>query len=977
MMRAHDHRSFERALRDRIRGEVAFDDLTRGLYATDASIYQIHPVAVVTPIDEADARAAIELAGRHGVSITPRGGGTGLAGQAVGASLVLDFSKHMNRVLEVNVDQRWVRVQAGLVRDELNAMLAPHGLHFAPDPATTNRANVGGMIANNSSGMRSIIFGKTIDHVLETRVLLSDGEEMAFAECDPERYRAHASGAGREAEIYRGVRGVIDRNREEIEKRFPKVMRRVSGYNLDAFVSTDRWNISKLIVGSEGTLATLLEAKLNLEPLPACTALALAHFDDLLEAIRSVPQILEHGPSAVEILDRTVVSRAKSSLTTATRSGFFEGAPEAVLIVEFFGETSEAVEAEARRLASRLRDHRGCTACPLILDPAEQKRVWEVRKHGLGLMLKMRGDRKPIPFIEDAAVPVAVLADYIADVLDVCRRHGTDVAMYAHASVGLIHVRPIIDLKRRDGIDTMKAIQEAAFELVRRYGGAWAGEHGDGLVRSPFVERFFGPQLYGAFREIKRLFDPAGFMNPGKIVDAGPVDANLRYGVGYRVHETPTLFHFREDGGFAAAVEMCNGVGACRKTLVGTMCPSYIATRDEIHSTRGRANALRLAMSGQLGSAGLASRELKDVLDLCLSCKACKSECPSNVDVARLKSEVLRIHHERHGASIRERLIAAAPETASRLAGPLAPVANFVLRSGLFRRTVGAALGFDRRRRLPAYARVPFPVWFRTRSRTRPSGSVPRAEAGRRDDRRVVLFDDTYMNYHEPGVGRAAVALLESCGYEVTLARAGCCQRPRLSHGFLREAMRDGERTLRNLDRYAAEGLPILVCEPGCASALVDDLPDLIDDRDLGDRIRASVMMIDQFLARELDAGRLSGTFSSPMSKLVIHGHCHQKSLFDTEAMKRVLSRLSDLEVRDLDAGCCGMAGSFGYEREHYDLSMKVGEDRFFPALRKLDPGTVVVACGFSCRHQIAEATGLRAIHWVETLRGDLGHGRS
>ncbi len=960
-MKPNDIATLEQDLRAEVRGEVAFDDATRGIYATDASIYQIQPVAVVTPLDEADVRAAVTVARRHGIPVIPRGGGTGLAGQAVGTALILDCSRHMNRILEVNVEEGWARVEPGVVRDELNAALAPHALHFAPDPATTNRACIGGMIGNNSSGVRSIVYGKTIDHVLETRVLLSDGEIMSFVSCDSAEVDRIAEGDDRTAEIYGGVKAIIDANRNEIDKRFPKIMRRVGGYNLDAFTGGDRWNLSNLIVGSEGTLATLLDAKIKLAPLPKHMVLAIAHFDELLDAIRAVASIVAHEPAAVEILDGKVVARARESLTTGAQADFFEGAPKGVLLVLFFGESVEEAEAKTRGLADELTKGRAY-ACPVVVDPATQTRVWEVRKHGLGLMLRMKGDRKPIPFIEDAAIPVEHLADYIDQVLQICRRNDTDVAMYAHASVGLIHVRPIIDLKVQDGIDRMKAIQEGAFELVQRYGGSWSGEHGDGLIRSPFNERFFGAQIYSAFREIKTLFDPAGLMNPGKIVNAGPVDANLRYGVGYSAAEVKTLFHFRADGGFGPAIEMCNGVGACRKTLTGKMCPSYIATRDERHSTRGRANALRLAISGQLDTDGLTSPALHDVLDFCLSCKSCKSECPSNIDVARLKSEFLRIYRERHGSTRRDRLIADAPAMASRIAGPMAPLANAFFGSPLYRKLVAPALGFTEARRPPAYAREPFPTWFAEDRRKGRAGGT---------DRRVVLFDDTYMSFHEPGVGRSAVELLESCGYDVTLARAGCCQRPRISHGFLREAKRDGERTLRNLDRYIQDGLPVVVCEPGCASALVDDLPDLIDDTALGERISTNVMMIDDFLATELAAGRLDVTFSSPATKILIHGHCHQQSLFGTSSMKNVLARVPGLEVDVIDSGCCGMAGSFGYEREHYDLSMKVGEDRLFPALRGLGSETTVVACGFSCRHQIADATGRRAVHWVETLRGD------
>ncbi|MEE8525783.1 MAG: FAD-linked oxidase C-terminal domain-containing protein [Thermoanaerobaculia bacterium] len=958
---AKTENAFARQLRREIRGDVYLDEVTRGIYATDASNYQIQPLAVAVPRDADDVRRALEIARRHRVSVLPRGAGTSLAGQAVGRSLILDFSKYMNRVLELDVKQRWVRVEPGSVRDELNAKVAEHGLHFAPDPATTSRANVGGMIGNNSSGTRSLLYGKTIDHVLELRVLLADGTELDLGPLSAAELAAKTEGDDREAEIHRGLERIVKDHADEIRRRYPKTMRRVGGYALDEFLG-DVWNPAKILVGSEGTLAVVLEAKLRLEPLPRHTALAVVHFADLLEAIRAVEPILSWRPTAVEILDRTILDLARHNLATAPLCDFLVGDPEAVLIVEFYGDTADEAAAKPEAMRADLERRGLGTACPVFLDPVGQSRVWEVRKNGLGLMLGMKGDLKPLPFIEDAAVPVAVLPEYIDRVLALCRELDTGVAMYAHASVGVIHVRPILDLRRGEDIERMKAIAEATFELVMEYQGSWSSEHGDGLVRSPFNERFFGSEIYGALKDVKRLFDPENLLNPGKIVDAEPIDRNLRFGTTYQVPAIDTEYRYREDGSFAAAVEMCTGVGQCRKTLGGTMCPSYIATRDEEHSTRGRANALRLAMSGQLGPEGLTSRRLYQALELCLGCKACKAECPSNVDMAKLRGEFLQKYHDRHGASWRDRLVGSSPVLASKLAGPWAPVVNAVQAHPLFRRLVEATAGIHRERTLPAYARETFPAWF---SRNPPPEPAERS--------RVVLFADTYLSCHEPRIGRAAVELLRSCGYEVVLAAAGCCQRPRISHGFLRRARRDGEKTLRGLDTYLRQGLPVVVCEPSCASALTDDLPDLVDDPELGRRVAGGVLPIDVFLDRELEAGRLTSGFESDAGKILIHGHCHQKALFGTAAMKRVLGRVPDLRVEEVDSGCCGMAGAFGYEREHYELSRKIGEDRLFPAIRDLDGDTAVVACGFSCRHQIEHFTGRSAVHWVEVLRAATG----
>jgi len=955
-----DIAALERDLRREVRGDVFFDEVRLGIYATDASNYQIRPVGVVVPRDADDVRAAMRVARARRVPILARGGGTALAGQTVGAALVLDCSKWMNRILEVCPKERWVRVEAGVVRDELNAALAPHGLHFAPDPATGNRATIGGMVASNSSGTKSLVYGKTVDHVLETTVLLGDGEVVELRERAPDEYAARAAGDGREAEILRGVRAIVEGHREEIARRYPKIMRRVMGYNLDELARAERWNLAKLFVGSEGTLGVLLEAKLRLEPVPAAKGLCVVHFDDLAQALRAVVPILAYDPAAVEFLDDTLLGLALANPAIAPLCHFLVGRPKAVLVVEFFGTSEREAAAKAETLANDLRRDGIGKAWPVILEARRQADVWAVRKNGLGILLSLRGARKPIPFIEDSSVPVEHLPEYIEKVLAICAGHGVQVTLYAHASVGVLHVRPILDLKNPDDIERMKRIAREAFALVKGYGGCVSGEHGDGLVRSPFIEWFYGEEIARAFREVKHLFDPEGRMNPGKIVDPPAMEANLRFGAGYRVEPMEALFAWREEGSFAEAVERCTGVGACRKTGDGTMCPSYMATRDEEHSTRGRANALRLAMTGQLGKEAMTEEALGEVLDLCLSCKACKTECPSRVDMAKLKSEVLQWRHDRRGATLRDRLVGASPGMAARLAGGPAKLVNRVLRSRISRWMLERTGGFDRRRVLPAYAAEPLPAWFARRGEGKATGGRPR----------VVLFDDTYMNYHEPEVGRAAVELLEGFGYEVILARAGCCQRPRISHGLLRAARREGTRTLRNLDRFAREGLPIVCCEPSCAAALVDDLPDLVADAELGRRVAERVRMIDVFLEEEIRAGRVEGGFEAAVGgKILIHGHCHQKALFGTGAMRALLGRVEGVDVSEIPSGCCGMAGSFGYEREHYDLSLRIGEDRLFPAVRAADPGATVIACGFSCRHQIADATGRRAVHFVQAIR--------
>lgn len=960
-MQVHEpitHLAFVDELEKSIKGEVLTDDYSLGMYSTDASFYQIKPLAVVLPMDASDVKKAIEVAARHKLKILPRGGGTSLAGQTVGDALVLDFSKYMNKILEVNVQERWVRVQPGLVRDELNEEMAKYKLHFAPDPATSSRANVGGMVGNNSSGTKSILYGKTVDHVLEADVLLADGTQMTLKELSPEELAQKAQQQNREGEIYRNFSLTINSHKEDIKQRFPKVMRRVGGYNLDEFVYTDRWNLAKLVTGSEGTLAVTLELKLNLEPLPKFKSVVVVHFAELLEAIRAVQPMLPYKPSAIEIIDRTVLRLSAENLTTKQLCHFIDNDPAAILIVEFYGDTQESVIERPKQMIDVLKQQGLGYTYPIFPAGKEYDDVWTLRKKGLGLMMGIKGEKKALSFIEDAAIPTEVLPEYIDEVLKICEKHNTEVSMYAHASVGVIHVQPLLDLRDAQDIVNLKNITDETFDLVVKYGGSWSGEHGDGLVRSAYNERFFGKRLYQAFKDVKKLFDPENRMNPGKIVDAQTIELNLRYGTEYKDPEVKTAFHYHSENSFRESVHMCTGVGECRKVLGGTMCPSFKATRDEEHSTRGRANALRLAMSGQLGKDGLSSKRLHEVMDLCLSCKACKSECPSNVDMAKMKSDVLQMYYDEHGLSLRDRLIRDSSKAASMVAGSLAGVVNFVQHTRLFRLVMQKLAGFDKRRTLPEYTKEPFYKWFEK------NGNNTFVNPGKK----VVLFADTYLNFHEPQVGVSALQLLNSCGYEVILANVGCCQRPKISHGFLREAREEGMKTIQGLMKYIDQGLTVVVCEPSCASALNDDLPDLIDDQTLAARLKSNVMMIDAFLEKEIEKGRLNKKFESIAGDILIHGHCHQKALYGTSGMKTML-KSPDHSVSEIPSGCCGMAGSFGYEKEHYEISKKIGDSILFPAVKAKKEGTTVVANGFSCRHQIEHFTGVKPKHWVEVIR--------
>ena len=972
--------AFLEALRAAVRGEVHADAVTRGVYSTDASLYQQRPQVVVVPLDADDVVAALKVAHRFGVPTTPRGGATSLSGQTFGFGMVLDLSKHMNRVLEINPGKKWARVQPGVVRDQLNAAGRPHGLHFAPDPATGSRATVGGMVGNNTCGTRSVVYGKCIDHTLEATVALADGTVIHTAPMSDEQWQARAAGTGVEAEIYRGVKNLINANQDAIRDTYPKVLRRVSGYNLDEFVDgagytgdigprgggpdshnagRRTWNLTNLITGSEGTLGVLLEIKVRMTPNPAHTALCVVHFGDLIDSLAAVDPMLEHRPSTVELLDNVVIREAKVNPSTSHMAYFVDGDPAAVQIVEFFGETADEAQRRARDFAADMARRGIGYAHPVHTSAQEQADVWNTRKLGLGLISNVRGSNKGRDFIEDACVPTEHLAEYIRRIRDLCTSHGIDrLALYAHASVGVVHVVPALDLHHEEDVETMEAIATEVFGWCMDYGGSWSGEHGDGQLRGQFLPQMYGEQIYQAFREVKGLFDPQNLMNPGKVIDSPAMTEHLRYqqpGYTQALQQLSPHYHYRDQGGFALAVEQCNGVGACRKLGSGTMCPSYMATRDEPHSTRGRANTLRLAMSGQLGDdpvAALASDGVNDVLDLCLACKACKSECPNAVDMAKLKSDVLQTRHDRHGTPLGHKLMGRMPDAARRFSGALALIPNTLAKLPGYGWLLEKVAHIDRRRPLPGFATTT----LRQRLRGRATPPAPTR-------RKVILFDDTYANYMEPENGVAALDLLEGLGYDVTVANAGCCQRTRLSKGLVKEARPRGHRTLQNLDALGDADTPILCIEPSCASALADDLPDLIDDAELGRRVARRVRMIDQFLAEE-DGIELT----ADADHFLLHGHCHQKAAFGTAGIHRLFAKMDGVTCDEVDSGCCGMAGSFGYE--HFDLSMQVGEDRLSPAVREAQAAdTPVIACGISCRHQLHDALGAEAKHWVRVVR--------
>jgi FAD/FMN-containing dehydrogenase/Fe-S oxidoreductase len=961
-------------------GEVRFDRLSRALYSTDASVYQIVPLGVVLPRTEEDVVAVVRQCARFGAPLTARGGGTSQAGQAIGPGVILDCSKYFHQVLEVNAAERWARVRPGCVLDDLNQQVAPHGLQFAPDISTASRATLGGMIANNSSGTHSIVHGKTIDHVLELRVVLSDGSVVWAGPLGPAELEAKCARPDLEGQCYRAARRLADEHREEIERRFPKVLRRVGGYNLDVLARAlpaaggdgpaGPFNLAHLFVGSEGTLGVVVEAKVRLVELPRARALLVVQFRDLLEALAATPLILTHNPAAVEVMDKYILDSTRRNEEARRLRDFLDGDPAAVLLIEAYAERPEEAGARLEALEADLRRRGFGSHYWRASDPAAQQRAWKLRTLALGLSMAEKGDAKALSFVEDTAVSPDCLRDYIEEFLGLVARHGTTAGVYAHASVGCLHVRPVIDLKTEAGVRRFEAIAADVAELVLKYHGALSGEHGDGLVRSPFQEKMFGAALYGAFRELKGAFDPHGLLNPGKVVGAPPLTANLRFGPAYVTPEVATTFDFSADGGLARSAELCAGVGECRKKRGGAMCPSYRATAEEQHSTRGRANALRLALTGQCELRGLSDPALFEALDLCLECKACKSECPTNVDMARLKAEFLHQYYARHGLPWRNRAFGHVAWL-SRWGSRLAPLSNRVLQGRPARWLAEKLLGVDRRRCPPAFAPRPLTRRF-------PAGSG--GGAANELPHRALLFPDTFTNFYQPEVGLAAVRLLERARCAVTLGPPAlrCCGRPLISNGLLTEAVERARHNVALLGPWAATGAPIVACEPSCLLTLKDDYPALLrgEWRRQAEAVAGACLTLEELLDRLLVDG--PSPFRAGPRRILVQGHCHQRALVGLSATMRLLRRVPGAEVVDLDTGCCGMAGSFGYEKEHYEVSRRVGEGRLFPAVRQARAEDAVLAPGFSCRLQIAHFTGREALHpatFLATLLADRGDG--
>ncbi len=956
-----DRQRIARDLRSLVAGEVRFGRHDRMLYATDASIYQVEPIGVVVLRRVEEVEPIVRYCAERGLPVLPRGGGTSLAGQAVNRAVVIDFSAHCRRITDLDPVRALAVVEPGVVLDSLNAAAAPHGLMFGPDVATTTHATLGGMIGNNSAGARSILYGRTVEHVEALDAVGAVGAPMRLAQ-------GAAGGSESAAALARGAAAIVRPLAAEIWKRYPRTTRRVNGYNLDLVLdeleasspgTLDRVNLAHLVCGAEGTLAVVTSATVRLVRRPARTGLVIAAFSGLQEALSAVGAILETKPAAVELIDDVIIGLAEGNAEcrrhVALLPSLGGSRPGAVLYVEYFAEDEAGIARRFRELAGVLG---GEAATRTYTAPREMHAAWTLRRAGEPLLHALPGDRKPVAFVEDTAVDPRRLAEFVEEFRGIVAAHGTaTAACYAHASVGCLHIRPLIRLRDPADRAAMEAIAIEVTDLVLRYEGALSGEHGDGRARSGLLERFYGKRVCEAFAAIKALFDPAGILNPGIIVRPAPMGESLRVQPAGRPVLVPavgTFFRYDSQGGFANAVEACNGAGVCRKTSGGTMCPSYRALLDERHATRGRGNALRLAITGQLGrGAGPAwdDPETIETLDLCLSCKACKSECPSNVDVARLKAEYTGQRYAAGGrVAIRDRMMSHV-RLLHRLGSALRPIA----RAGPAARLAGACLGIDRRRSLPPIG----PSLYRWAAKR----GVPDAGGPA-----VILFPDCFAVWGEPNVGRAAFGVLAAAGIRAVLPRLGCCGRALLSAGMLREAQRVCAATARGLlEAVAAHGaVAVVVCEPSCASAITDDWPDLVmdvDRRSLRD-LAAKTSLVEAFVSSHWPEQPSQAPVRSG-APVLLHGHCHQKALFGAESSAGLLKRLVGDRLVVLDAGCCGMAGAFGLVRRHYDLSMAIGELALFPAIRN-HPDATIAAPGASCRHQIRDGTGREALHPIE-----------
>jgi len=952
-------------------GDLYTDDKMRILYATDASAYREIPLAVAIPKSAEDLKILIGFAGKNHSSLIPRTAGTSLAGQVVGNGIIVDVSKNFTRILEFNKEERWVRVQPGVIRDELNMFLKPHGLFFGPETSTANRAMMGGMVGNNSCGSNSVVYGSTREHLLEVKTLLSDGSEAVFKSLPTELFHQKCEEPGLEGNIYKTVRTLLadESNQQEITREFPRksIERRNTGYALDElmhaapfFAGKPDFNFCKLIAGSEGTLAFITEIKLNLIPLPPVeTGLLCVHFHTIDESLRANLIALQYKPSASELIDHYILECTKENIEQSKNRFFVQGDPGAILVIEFRRSNREEITEIAGKVEAGMRAAGLGYHFPLLFGE-DSKKIWSLRKAGLGLLGNMPGDEKAVPVIEDTAVDVNDLPQYIADFNKILKKYNLHAVHYAHAGSGEIHLRPILNLKTVEGNKLFRTIAEEIASLVKKYNGSLSGEHGDGRLRGEFIRQMVGNKNYELFKTIKRTWDPENIFNPNKIVDTPPMNSMLRYEPGQKVPEIKTVFRFNGQNILQHA-EQCNGTGECLKTQLsgGTMCPSFMATRNEKDSTRGRANILREFLTNSQKLNRFDHPEIYEVMDLCLSCKGCKSECPSNVDVAKLKAEFLQQYHDANGIPFRSRMIANFNKS-SRL-GSIAPaVYNFLVTNPATSALIKRILGFAVKRSMPTLYKTSLEKWYRKRKSSAAKGN-----------RKVYLFCDEFTNFNDTEIGIKAILLLEKLGYEVIIPEHAESGRAWMSKGLLKAAKKIANRNVASLSKIITAETPLIGVEPSAILTFRDEYIDLAEDENYAaaKTLSKNVFLIDEFIAREIEKGNISkDSFSKEQKLIKLHGHCQQKALSSLTASVKILSLPENYTVETIPSGCCGMAGSFGFEKEHYELSMKIGELVLLPAVRSQAEDVIIAAPGTSCRHQIKDGAQRKALHPVEVL---------
>lgn len=957
-----------------IDGDVYTDKTMLLLYSTDASAYKEKPLAVIRPKNKEDIRKVIVFCNENKISLIPRTAGTSLAGQVVGNGIVVDVSKYLTRILDFNREEQWIRVEPGVVLDELNLYLKPEGLFFAPETSTSNRCMMAGMLGNNSCGAHSLLYGSTREHTLEVETFLSNGSEVTFGKLGIEEFEKKSKSDNLEGKIYKKLKEILDDpvNREEIEREYPnpKLNRRNTGYALDLLMKSQpfveegpAFNMSKLLAGSEGTLAFTTAIKLNLVPLPPPNkALVCVHFDTLESSFKGNLVMLKYKPGAVEMMDRVILELTRENIEQEKNRFFVKGSPAAILVAEFARDSQEEIDEIVSKMVAELREEGLGYHFPVVAG-ADIQKVWNLRKAGLGILSNMKGDAKPVPVIEDTAVDVNELPEYMEDFKQILERYGKEGVYYAHIGGGELHLRPILNLKDKKDVELFHTIAEDTARLVKKYKGSLSGEHGDGRLRGEFIPLMIGEKNYQLLKEVKEVWDPDYIFNPGKIVDTPKMNTQLRYDPEVQTPEFDTIFDFSDTNGFIRAAEKCNGSGDCRKSEIigGTMCPSYMATRDEKNTTRARANILRELLTLPQNKNPFNQIEIYDVLDLCLSCKGCKSECPSNVDMTKLKAEFLQHYYDANGIPMRARLIAYISHI-NKL-GSLVPfIFNAVVKNPFLSGIMKKMIGFARERSIPVLGKKTVRKWaLQNLAQLNPNGAIGS----------VSLFLDEFTNYNDPQVGEKAIKLLTKLGYKVSIPKHSLSGRTFLSKGLLRSAKKIAIKNVELLSKKVSDDSPLIGLEPSAILGFRDEYPVLVGEalKEKAEKLAAQSFMIEEFLAAEIQKGKINkALFSDEKQHVKLHGHCQQKAIASTGSTKFVLSYPKNYTVDEIPSGCCGMAGSFGYEKEHYELSMKVGELVLFPEVRKAENEMIISAPGTSCRHQIKDGTGRDAKHPVEIL---------